>query len=115
MCELLKKYLSSVWGDNFLKTKLYSSLLSTPNNSNSPTTPSNLFMTAQGGKLIWVEAMRCCSEEIFLNAISEVWRWFDEQPNKMKNASELEMYQETLQKISLVDNKVRIKGEPMEV
>lgn len=79
------------------------------------TTPSNLFMTAQRGKLIRVKAMRCCSEEIFLNAIAEVWRKFDEQPNAMKNTLELEIYQETLQRISLADNPVREKGEPIEV
>lgn len=63
------------------------------------TTTSNLFLTAQGAKLVWTEAIKYCTEPRFLAAAEDVKRrQFADSPNL--GTSDLDTYEEELQRIS---------------
>ena len=76
------------------------------------TTPGNQFMTAQGGKLIWSEAVKHCTEERFLVALEEVYLHIGYHPEDKDR--ELELYETNLRKIAFGKDELAIKPKKKE-
>ena len=77
------------------------------------TTPGNQYMTAQGGKLIWSEAISHCTDERFLAALEEVYLHLGYHPHETE--TELELYEKNLRKICFGRDELgmlNIKQEP---
>ena len=60
------------------------------------TTPGHLYMTSQGGKLIWTEAVKCCTEDRFLKALRETYLHLGKHPED--ESKELDLYEKALRR-----------------
>ena len=60
------------------------------------TTPGHIYMTSQGGKLIWTEAVRAGTEERFLKALRETYLHLAKHPED--EDTELELYEKALRR-----------------
>lgn len=61
------------------------------------TTPGHVYMTSQGGKLVWTEAVKPCTEERFIDALRETYLHLERHHHEDEK-KELELYKGALRR-----------------